>query len=373
MKSVRSFAWFALAASAALLARGIALQGQRGPDAAQKQKMMEMRQRTIEHLTAEERAHMQANARVDRRQWIRDHPSRASTGLIALPDLGKGTYKGEQGGLYPGGVNTPPPAHQKAGLALARQIVPLDAAGRPAPGGKIVLLSIGMSNTTNKFQVFQKIAADDDALNPHLVVVDGAQGGQVAWITAKPRTPYWEVVEERLKAAGVTPQQVQAAWVLQANPGPNRPFPAEAKELQRNLAGTLHVMHDRFPNLKIAYISSRTYGGYATSPLNPEPFAYESGFSVKWLIADQLAGNPELNYDPRKGAVRAPWIAWGPYVWADGVKPNRDGLSYSIDDYVPADRTHPSQSGRMKVATRLLAFLKGEPTARPWFTKTPRE
>jgi hypothetical protein len=41
---------------------------------------------------------------------------------------------------------------------------------------------------------------------------------------------------------------------------------------------------------------------------------------VKWLIADQIAGNPELNYDPAKGRVRAAWLAWGPYIWADGVK-----------------------------------------------------
>ena len=126
-------------------------------------------------------------------------------------------------------------------------------------------------------------------------------------------------------------------------------------------------MQDRFPNLKITYLSSRTYAGYATSPLNPEPFAYEGGFSVKWLIADQLAGKPELNYDAAKGPVRAPWLEWGPYVWADGVKPNKDGLSYSVDDYVEADRTHPSESGRMKVATRLMAFLKNDSTSKSWF------
>jgi|SRR5450432_2087300 hypothetical protein len=100
---------------------------------------------------------------------------------------------------------------------------------------------------------------------------------------------------------------------------------------------------------------------------NPEPYAYEGGFSVKWLIADQIAGKPELNYNPARGPVRAPWIAWGPYVWADGVKPNRDGLSYSVDDYVEADRTHPSPAGRGKVAARLLAFLKADAASRAWF------
>ena len=128
-------------------------------------------------------------------------------------------------------------------------------------------------------------------------------------------------------------------------------------------------MQERFPNVKIAYVSSRTYGGYATSPLNPEPYAYEGGFAVKWLIADQIAGKPELNYDPAKGPVRSPWIAWGPYVWADGVKANQDGQSYVREDYVEQDGTHPSPTGREKVAARLLEFLKSDSTAAPWFVR----
>jgi hypothetical protein len=334
---------------------------------AQTQEQQEFRRRSMGLLTPEQRAHQQANAKVDRQAWIAAHPARESTGLTALPDLGARAYQGEQGGLYTGGDNAPPTAHLKAGLAQARRIVPLDAAGRPAADGRIAMISIGMSNTTMKFQAFQKMAAADGGLNPKLALVDGAQGGQVAWITANPKMPFWEVVDQRLAAAGVTRSQVQAAWVLQANPGPTRPFPAEARELQANLVDTLHVMQERFPNLRIAWLSSRTYGGYATSPLNPEPFAYESGFSVKWLIADQIAGRPELNYDSAKGPVRAPWVAWGPYLWADGTKANSDGLSYVRQDYTEQDGTHPSPSGRAKVAARLLQFLKTDSTSAPWF------
>src|SRR5260370_23874731 len=130
-------------------------------------------------------------------------------------------------------------------MGLARRIVPLGGEGRESAGGKIVLMSVGMSNTTMKFQAFQKLAKSDSSLNPRLVIVDGAQGGQVVWVTANPHAIYWDVVDERLAAAGVTRQQVQAAWVLQATPGPTQPWPAEGKDLQRHLGDTLHVLHHR--------------------------------------------------------------------------------------------------------------------------------
>jgi len=36
-------------------------------------------------------------------------------------------------------------------------------------------------------------------------------------------------------------------------------------------------------------------------------------------------------------------------VWADGTRANQDGLSYTRADY-GEDGTHPSNSGRLKVA-----------------------
>lgn len=209
-----------LFAGVAAFAIGLALPQQQGPSPEQKKKQQEFNQRTMTFLTPEERAHMQANGKISRQDWMAAHPARESTGLIPIPDLGTGMYKGEQGGLYPGGVNTPPAGHLRAGLALAKKIVPLDAEGHPASNGKIVMISVGMSNTTMKFQTFQQLAKQQTDLNPKLVLVDGAQGGQVAWVTSKPTTPFWEVVADRLKAAGVTHAQVQAAWLLQANPGP---------------------------------------------------------------------------------------------------------------------------------------------------------
>lgn len=292
--------------------------------------------------------------------FAKKNPPRESTGLVPLPDLAAKTHQGEAGGLYPGGKNTPPPAHAAAGLKHGRAIVPLDLDGKPAPDGKIALLSVGMSNATQEFSAFQRLAASDSGLNPRLVIVDGAQGGQTAAVTAKADANYWNVTAQRLKAAGVSAAQVQVVWVKQANAGPTQPFPTEARKLQADLAQTLRNLAAKFPNLKIAYLSSRTYGGYAATPLNPEPHAYETGFAVKWLIADQIAGKDSV--------PTTPWLAWGPYLWTDGTKGRADGFTWTRDDCA-ADGTHPSDAGRRKVAELLLKFFKSEPTAQPWFVR----
>jgi len=301
--------------------------------------------------------------------------TKTSVGLIPLIDLGPGMYKGRQGGLYPRGSNTRPPAHETVGLAMARAIRPLDANGQPDDlQGKIVFLSIGMSNTTQEFSTFKPIADADPDKNPKLVIVDGAQGGMTAAIIANLADSrgqqFWATVDSRLRVASVTPAQVQIAWVKEANAQPSAAFPADAVELQRQLAEIARILITRFRNIRIAYQSSRIYAGYASSTLNPEPFAYQSGFAVKWLIEDQCNGAPELNFDQSRGPVAAPWLAWGPYLWADGLKARSDGLTYACSDLNPADGTHPAAGGaREKVARLLLDFLKSDSTAKPWFLR----
>jgi hypothetical protein len=287
--------------------------------------------------------------------------------MIPLSELGTAKYKGEQGGLYPGGVNTPPAAHQKAGLDLSRSLQPLDTEGHPAKDGKIVLITIGMSNTFQETRRWRIRAASDNSLNPQLAIINGANGAQTAHLIANPQAKYWTLPAERLKEEmELTPAQVQVAWLKEANPQPTQPFPIEVKKMQADLVAILHILHDKFPNLKMVYLSDRIYAGYAVSALNPEPHAYETGFAVKWLIADQIAGKPELNYDPKKGTVRAPWLAWGPDLWADGMKARKDGLLYTKDDLAP-DGIHPGAGAKEKVVDQLMHFFKTDPTTRTWF------
>ena len=58
--------------------------------------------------------------------------------LVPLTDLGTDQYQGFTGGLYPDGKNERPALHEAAGLALAKQVQPLDVDGMPNKQGKIV-------------------------------------------------------------------------------------------------------------------------------------------------------------------------------------------------------------------------------------------
>ena len=114
--------------------------------------------------------------------------SKTSTGFMALTDLREGAYKGKQRGLYPDGANTRPLAHELAGIDLAQKVRPLNASGQLSDSGRIVFLSIGMSNTTQEFSVFKTLADADPDKNPQLVIVDGAQGGMTASIITNPNS-----------------------------------------------------------------------------------------------------------------------------------------------------------------------------------------
>lgn len=292
-----------------------------------------------------------------------------TVGLTPLTELGTEKYKGEDGGLYGCGRNEPPAEQAAAAKKEIAKIQPLDADGKPGADGKVVLLSVGMSNTTQEFSRFKQLADADPEKSPILIIVDCAQGGQTAarW-AAGTDSQVWQRALQRLKAAGVTPQQVQVVWLKQANAGPTEGFPGYAKKLQADIATDLNLLKATFPNLRIAYLSSRIYGGYATTGLNPEPYAYESAFAVRWLIQDQIKGDPKLNYDPSRGEVKSPLLLWGPYLWGDGMKQRKsDGLTWTRDDLTPHDGTHPSQNGRQKVAELLLKFFKNDPLARTWF------
>lgn len=296
---------------------------------------------------------------------------------VATPliDLGSGEYirmdgtpTGATGGLYPGGVNVRPPAHEAAGVAIAEQILPLDANGNPDPAnGKIVMISIGMSNTGVEFRDFLRRAEVDPEVNPQIKFINGAQPGQTAEYWADPNAPTWVTLDNLLAQAGLTPAQVEVAWIKQTLIGMEPPaFPLEVERLQGYLGDIARNLLINYPNIKIAYFSSRTRSYAYWIGQDPEPSAYESGFAVKWLVEQQINGDPSLNYDPANGDVVAPWISWGSYVWIDGENPRSDGRVWLQEDMIP-DCTHPSTLGSTKVGDMLFEFFKFDSTTVGWF------
>ena len=303
-----------------------------------------------------------------------------TSSLVPLVDLGQGEYQGFPGGLYPDGNNVRPAGHEAAGLALAAQVQPLDEQGKPSPAGKIVLLGIGFSNTVQAFDGFMQVTRADPNVNPKVTLVNGAVGGMSAFLIQDPNdhktgTKYWTTVDDRLQAAGVTRSQVQVVWIKETDPAPHMGgFPKYIQALQAELANVVRILPARFPHLKLAYFSSRTYGGWAIAPGggepgNSEPFSYESGFAIKWLLEQQLQGDPTLNFDPLKGAVRAPWLSWSAYLWTNGSTPRSDGVFFVYEDFRDNDHMHESPAGQQKVGHLLLQFFKTDTTTKPWFVR----
>ncbi|MBX7041728.1 MAG: dockerin type I repeat-containing protein [Ignavibacteria bacterium] len=292
-----------------------------------------------------------------------------SVGFTPLSDLGAALFRGYTGGLYPGGSNSRPQIHEEAGVSLAKQIVPLDANGNYDPvSGKIVMLSIGMSNCNQEFGVFMSQVSASSSVNPKLKLVNGAQGGYHINLIIDSNNVYWANVLSLLSNAGVTSKQVQAVWYKNVDASPaDTSFPGYSNGLRLKHKIVLNILKKKFANLRQCFIASRIYAGYATTGLSPEPNSYYSGWAVKWVVEDQISGDTSLTY--KGSGSKSPWISWGPYLWADGTAPRSDGLTWNCPGDYNSDGTHPSVNGRTKVANMLMNFFMNDAATMPWFRR----
>src|SRR4051812_34401486 len=161
-----------------------------------------------------------------------------------INDLGSGFYLNQfQGGLYPNGSNTVPAAHESVGLQRAAAIKPLNSAGQPDRNGKYVMISIGMSNTTQEFCAgsnngttcasysFMGQANASSSVNHNpLVLVDGAQGGEDAQLWDSPVDTTYDTVAQRLAGANLSETQVTALWLKQADKSPSVSLPSASSD-----------------------------------------------------------------------------------------------------------------------------------------------
>ena len=346
---------------------------------------------------------------------------------VPIMDMsGSQTYMGFPGGLYEKGNNPPADHHDPDGAAFGNQIRPLDINGNPSANGAIAFISIGLSNTSLEFGGFVNYVADpsrSSQVNPRLAVLNGAKPGEAAcsyvdpWkapidtCTIQPYTSgdkqnqYDRIRDEVLATATGAPgvaagcgtaanpclkeAQVQAVWVKEASPAPegsgfstlcdpstsdcvNDVSKTEALHFEQQLGQIARALRVRYPNLKQVFLASRIYAGYIIIDKSPEPFAYEYGFSAKWLIQAQVDQIRHQTVDAVAGDLNynngtAPWIGWGPYFWANGANPRQDGLEWIRDtDYQTKDYQHPSQAGINKVDSLLFEFFTTSAYT-PWF------
>jgi hypothetical protein len=289
--------------------------------------------------------------------------------LIPWNDLGTGSYQGVEGGLYPGGSDTPPANQEAAAVAAAQGIQPRDTNGTvDTVNGKYVFMSIGVSITHTIWDEFGPAETNDPALNSHLVLVNAAIDGTNApnWTSPTAGT-YQTILNYFLPYQNVSAQQVAAVWIMMPHSNPSGTFPTDMTTQENDLISIVQNLKTYFPNLAIAYFTSNSYAGYqGTKGSYVETYSYEFGYAVQQVITDQINGQVNLNWNPNNGPVKAPLLLWGPYTWSNGMNPRSDGQVWTCQD-VTNDGLHPSSSGRNKEAGSLITFMKTDPTATPWY------
>jgi hypothetical protein len=276
---------------------------------------------------------------------------------IPLTDL-TSAYRGLDVGLYPGKRNTPPDDHLAIGLERATKgIRPLDANGKPAANGRIILMALGMSNTSSEFARFVADARANRAINRQLTILNASlSGSDAARWTDRDSFP-WKNAVSMASAGSLSPNQVQVIWIKQAHLR-TAAFPQEVELFKANLQRMIDIASGLFPNLQIVYLSSRTRAGTPSRQGPGEPQAYETAFGVRRVIEEHMAAR-------RKSGAGGVWLSWGPYLWANDAK-RSDGLVWECGD-LQADTIHPTASGDKKVADQLMAFFMSAETAAPWF------
>lgn len=295
-----------------------------------------------------------------------------STGLIPISNLLEGYYNGFQGGLY-FGSNTKPAKHSINLNKVISNITPLNNDGISDPtNGKLVLLSIGASNPKTEFEAFMKIADTLVIINPYLTIVNGCVGGKSLQKIKDSTENYWKSVSKELSINGVNPKQVQIIWLEEDNTQTkNYDFPSAPLELMSEFKELFKTLLHFYPNLQICYLNGRGYSGYVdelstAGPGLRYPRDYYNGWTLKWLIEDQINGDTTLNY---MGVDRkAPLLDWSAYLWTDGNIPRNDGLFWECPtDFKPEDGLHWSPIGNIKAAEKIFERFSTDAEARKWF------
>lgn len=252
-----------------------------------------------------------------------------SPDLVALDQLA-GEYYGLPGGLRSNGTPTVTPTE-----------------------GRIVVIAISMSNGRLEFDTFIDLYAGHADVAPQVELVNCAKGGNALerWLELE---SLWDDCRAQVLDRGFDLDQIKVVWAKNANQftqhGLTLPDPgADYHDLVENISALSERIGREFPSVQAVFHTSRIYAGWAEAQTSRgEPISYEGGFAINAAIERWQSGDlPD-----------APWIGWGPYLWANGTTPNGQGIFWTRDDFRDEGTNHhPSDAGQAKVADALHAFF----------------
>ena len=310
-------------------------------------------------------------------------------------------YLGAFHGLLYNGSNelVPGSQHDLDGLMAGGNVQPLDANGLSSPSGKIVVVGIGNSNWTIDLcaRVTHRvwampvctpasfIAHAQPSASPFVRIIDCANVGQTAVLWVNDAFSNWSRCNHILASKGLSPAQVQVILWHDANSlgatvslkpttncsilsGPSTSTP-DACNYIYHAAKVMRFAKTWYPHTQQIFLNSSGYNGYVSGH---EPFSYENGFAVKWLIKaqiDQIASGHIVNRIAGDlSYAKAPWMAWGDYMWASDSTPRSDGLTWLPSDYL-SDLIHPSQAGVLKSTNLMMDYYFTTSPYTPWIRK----
>lgn len=251
---------------------------------------------------------------------------------IALPNLGTDTYLGFEGGLYPNGSNSIPAAYMSE-VQAAYDALSADSS--------INFLCIGMSNLEQTCD--HMIENIDGRMNPNVTVGNGGRPGRAmqAWDSGV-NSLYTD-----LRRADMDANQVDVVIFFNACGFPETAYCGDWFSMQNSFESVYNSINQAYPQVKLIYFTSREYAPPEANNLNPNPYAFQDGFSVKWAIESRING--QLSGVP---------VVWGPYQYDESWP-----FSYfRVPDYV-----HLSSEGLSFVGELWYEWFLGE----PWFNSGP--
>ena len=249
--------------------------------------------------------------------------------MIALDLMGPNdTYYGLPGGLVDNGVPTVTETNNK-----------------------IIIVAISMSNGYQEFNQFINLYKNHPDISNQVEFENCAVGGSALerWLT---EDSLWQKCKDKISDLSA----VKVVWAKNANQftahGLTLPDPgADYYDLVENIGAISQRIGEEFPSVQAVFHSSRIWGGYVTGEKQAargEPMSYEGGFATNTVIEQYQQGQ----------LPGAPWIGWGPYIWANGETPNGSGIFWTLNDFQDGGvNQHPSEAGATKVADALHEFL----------------